>query len=306
MMETNTETAGRPRRNERVPDRTGSGLPNEADVIPVSSGDRFRAGWNAYWNLVTRYEDYLRGGFAVPHEPAPEPPARIVPGRSAFETRAGNTAERGGDTAGVTGERSGGGDSPRARQERLSAMAAEIAVCTKCRLCERRINTVPGFGALDPEVMVVGEGPGEEEDKTGLPFVGRAGQYLDKWLDSIGLSRHSNAFIGNVVKCRPPQNRDPMPDESDACLPYLRRQIALIRPRAILTVGRVSTQLLTGRTSGVGSLRGSVYSYEGVPLVPTYHPSGVLRNPDLRRAVWEDLKALRTLLQSLPPRGSGA
>ena len=123
----------------------------------------------------------------------------------------------------------------------LEKIASQVAVCNKCRLCEKRNKVVPGMGVLNPDVLVVGEGPGGDEDMQGLPFVGKAGQYLDKWLEAIGLSRHTNCFIGNVVKCRPPMNRDPQPDEIAACLPYLERQIALIKPKFILTVGRISS-----------------------------------------------------------------
>jgi uracil-DNA glycosylase family 4 len=143
----------------------------------------------------------------------------------------------------------------------------------------------------------VGEGPGFEEDRSGRPFVGPAGQYLDTWLAAIGLDRRRNAYIANIVKCRPPGNRDPLPEESAACLPYLQRQVALLRPRAILTVGRIATQVLTGRSEGIGQLRGSLHSYQGIPLVGTYHPSAVLRDKErLRAPVWEDLKRLRSLL----------
>jgi DNA polymerase len=158
------------------------------------------------------------------------------------------------------------------------------------------MNAVPGQGVLDPLVMVVGEGPGADEDRRGLPFVGRAGQFLDRWLEAIDLDRNTNAYIANIVKCRPPGNRDPRSSEAEACLPYLRDQIELVRPRVILTVGRVASGILIGTQAGIGSLRGRTFYYNGIPLVPTYHPSGVLRNPELKRPVWEDLKRLRVLL----------
>jgi len=128
--------------------------------------------------------------------------------------------------------------------------------------------------------------------------VGRAGQYLDKWLAAIGLSRETNCFIGNIVKCRPPENRDPHPEEAEACLPYLIRQIDCLKPRFILSVGRIAGQILTGRQEGIGRIRGQVYSYRGIPVVPTYHPSGVLRNEnEYKPLVWEDLKLLRRLME---------
>jgi DNA polymerase len=154
---------------------------------------------------------------------------------------------------------------------------------------------VPGYGVLDPLVMCIGEAPGRDEDLQGEPFVGKAGQYLDKWFAAIGLDRRKHCYIANILKCRPPQNRDPEPAESEACLPYLERQIELIRPKTILTLGRISTQILLNTTEGLGKLRKKVYTFKNIPLLPTYHPSAVLRNPDLRRAVWEDLKRLKEL-----------
>ena len=152
---------------------------------------------------------------------------------------------------------------------------------------------------MNPLVMAVGEGPGAEEDRTGRPFVGPAGRYLDRWLASIGLDRRTNCFIGNIVKCRPPGNRDPEQEESRACRSYLDRQIALLKPKALLSLGRISSQLLIESSLGIGRLRGGTYAYRDIPLIPTYHPSGVLRNPEYRAPVWEDLQRLKTLLDSL-------
>ena len=152
---------------------------------------------------------------------------------------------------------------------------------------------------MSPDVMVIGEAPGGDEDVQGRPFVGKAGQYLDKWLSAIGLSRDTNCFIGNVIKCRPPANRDPQPDEIDACIPFLKRQIAIIKPKFILTVGRISSAVLSGQSAGIGRLRGRTYNFEGIPLIPTYHPSAVLRDPGLRAPVWEDLKRLKSELDAI-------
>ena len=181
----------------------------------------------------------------------------------------------------------------------LEKIASEVAKCRKCRLCEKRRNVVPGMGVLNPDVMVIGEGPGGDEDVQGLPFVGRAGQYLDKWLVAIGLDRSTNCYIGNVVKCRPPMNRDPQPDEIAACMPYLVRQIAILKPKFILTVGRISSAVLSGQEAGIGRLRGRTYSFKGIPLIPTYHPSAVLRDQDLRKPVWDDLKRLKAELEEI-------
>ena len=179
----------------------------------------------------------------------------------------------------------------------LEKISAEISVCKQCRLGQTRNNTVPGSGNHKPLLMIIGEGPGAEEDKTGQPFVGRAGQYLDKWMEAIGLNKHDYIFLGNIVKCRPPENRDPFEDEIALCLPYLERQIALLKPKLILSVGRISSQVLTHSNLGIGKLRGKSYEYQGIELITTYHPSAVLRNPDeYRKPVWEDLKRVKKSL----------
>ncbi|UCG00239.1 MAG: uracil-DNA glycosylase [Spirochaetaceae bacterium] len=185
--------------------------------------------------------------------------------------------------------------SPPTPEQVLARIAEQVAGCTRCSLHRERSHTVPGEGATAPLVIVIGEGPGADEDRSGRPFVGRAGQYLDRWLAAVGLDRRSNCFIGNIVKCRPPGNRDPLPEESAACLPYLERQIAVLRPRAILAVGRIATQILCGRSEGIGQLRSMELEYRGIPVVATYHPSAVLRNTELRAPVWEDLKRLQAL-----------
>jgi DNA polymerase len=179
----------------------------------------------------------------------------------------------------------------------LSAIAAEVAACMKCGLSTNRTVTVPGEGAMDPPVLFVGEGPGAEEDRTGRPFVGAAGQYLDTWLNPIGLTR-SQCFIANCVKCRPPQNREPHPDEIGACLPYLERQVAVIKPKVICCLGRIAAQTLLSTISSLGALRGRVHQSRGISVVVTYHPSAVLRDKaGLRKPVWEDLQLLHRLLK---------
>jgi DNA polymerase len=151
-------------------------------------------------------------------------------------------------------------------EDSLEAIGCEVSSCTLCGLSRARKKAVPGFGSASPLVLVIGEAPGAEEDEEGLPFVGAAGQYLDKWLKAIELDRGTNAYIANVVKCRPPQNRDPLPEETSACLPFLRRQIEILKPRAILCLGRISSQLLSGRTEGIGRLRGRAHSYGDIPV----------------------------------------
>ncbi len=186
--------------------------------------------------------------------------------------------------------------SPNERTVLLAALAAEVAACAKCGLSVNRTVAVPGEGSPDAPVMFVGEGPGAEEDRSGRPFVGAAGQYLDKWLQAIDLPR-ARCFIANCVKCRPPQNREPHPDEIAACLPYLQRQIAMVRPKVICCLGRIAAHTLLGTTSSLGDLRGKVHHRAGIPVVVTYHPSAVLRDPaTLRKPVWDDLRVLKGLL----------
>ncbi|MGE4584780.1 MAG: uracil-DNA glycosylase [Sphaerochaeta sp.] len=172
-----------------------------------------------------------------------------------------------------------------------------VRECTKCRLQEGRTNTVFGEGVAPAPLMVIGEGPGAEEDASGRAFVGKAGKYLDSWLSAIGMSRETNVYIANIVKCRPPQNRDPQIDEVQACIPYLKRQIQLVKPQILLLVGSVAARSLLQVDEGVGKLRGRFLRYEGLPVMVTYHPAGVLRNMDLKRPVWEDLKKVAQYLQ---------
>lgn len=182
-------------------------------------------------------------------------------------------------------------------------LEALVQICTKCRLCEGRKNAVFGEGAANARLMVIGEAPGTEEDASGKPFVGNAGKYLDSWLSAIHLDRNSSAYIANIVKCRPPENRDPEVDEVHACLPYLKRQIQLVKPQIILLVGSVAARSLLEVTDGVGKLRGRFLRYEGVPVVVTYHPAAVLRSMDLKRPVWDDLKKVAAYLDiQLPGR----
>lgn len=169
--------------------------------------------------------------------------------------------------------------------------------CVRCPLAKTRTKVVFSDGNPAGRVMVVGEAPGAQEDKTGLAFVGPAGRLLDLLLASVDLGRDRTAYICNVIKCRPPGNRNPLPDEIEACTPYLRRQIELVTPEVILAVGTFSAQFLTGMTDALGKLRGRVHSYEGVPVVVTYHPAALLRNPGWTRATWDDLQLLRQVME---------
>jgi uracil-DNA glycosylase len=168
-------------------------------------------------------------------------------------------------------------------------LAATVRDCRLCGLCETRTQTVFGVGDRNARLMVIGEAPGAEEDRQGEPFVGRAGQLLNSMLRAAGFER-GEVFIANVLKCRPPHNRDPSLEESDRCLPYLRRQIALVAPRAILCVGRIAAQRLLGTEQPLARLRGRVHRVEGVPMVVTYHPAYLLRSPGEKRKSWDDIR----------------
>ncbi|MBN2859317.1 MAG: uracil-DNA glycosylase [Sphaerochaetaceae bacterium] len=178
----------------------------------------------------------------------------------------------------------------------LASLASQVVSCTSCVLSEKRAHPVFGSGEPGAKLMVVGEGPGEMEDRTGKPFVGKAGEYLDAWLSAISLSRIHDIYITNVVKCRPPHNRDPEIQEVAACLPYLIRQIELIRPQMILCLGRYASQTILENQKPLRDLRGTVHRYHDIPTVVTYHPAAVLRNTGLRKEVWEDLKLVASYL----------
>jgi DNA polymerase len=184
--------------------------------------------------------------------------------------------------------------------ESYDALKEAALACTRCRLAKGRTQVVFSDGNPEGRLMVVGEAPGAHEDRTGLPFVGPAGKLLDLLLATIGLSRETSVYICNVIKCRPPENRNPSPDEIEACAPYLRRQIERVRPEVILAVGTFAGQLLAGTDRSLGKLRGEVYSYAGIPLVVTYHPAALLRNSGWIRPTWDDLQLLSKLLDSKP------
>lgn len=172
----------------------------------------------------------------------------------------------------------------------LEAMRRTVAVCTKCELHRGRTQTVFGVGDPHAEWLIIGEAPGAEEDRQGEPFVGRAGQLLNAMLAGLGLRRES-VYIANILKCRPPQNRDPRPEEVASCEPYLMRQIALVAPKVILAVGRIAGQNLLKTTTPIGRLRGRVFEYGDArcPLIVTYHPAYLLRSPREKQKAWQDL-----------------
>ncbi len=194
------------------------------------------------------------------------------------------------------------GSDGRTKQQQLDHMdVAEVRVCTKCPLSQSRTQTVFGEGAPDAQLMFIGEGPGQEEDRHGRPFVGRAGEMLNKQIAAMGLER-SQVYIANVVKCRPPNNRAPTPTETQACWGYLRRQIQMIGPKVIVTLGGPATKLLLDTKKGITAVRGTWHRFDqqnlSVPVMPTFHPAYLLRayTPENRKKVWSDLqKALRRL-----------
>lgn len=259
--------------------------------------------------------DATSGPFAPSASPAP--PAPSVGPRASTESPVPGGRQRPPDTSPGVGPpaASPGGDRPGAERAASGPTAGsppqpllpddyeelrDLALaCTRCALSEGRTQVVFSDGPRDARLMVVGEAPGANEDETGLPFVGAAGKYLDLLLATVGLSRSESVYIANVLKCRPPGNRNPTTEEIEACSPFLRKQIDLVRPEALLAVGSFSAKLLTGRDGdSLGRLRGELHSYHGVPLVVTYHPAALLRNPRWTRLFWDDLQLLRDVMDA--------
>ena len=174
----------------------------------------------------------------------------------------------------------------------LADFHESIRDCRMCGLSEGRRTVVFGSGNPDAGLMFVGEAPGADEDREGLPFVGSAGGLLTRMIEAIGFQRE-DVYIANIIKCRPPGNRDPLPEEIETCRPYLERQIEFVRPAAICTLGRFAAQTLLESDESMGSLRGRLFSYRGIHLVPTYHPAALLRNQQWKRPAWQDLQLLR-------------
>ena len=185
-------------------------------------------------------------------------------------------------------------DGPR----RLTRLRQDLGDCQRCRLAAGRRHIVFGAGSADADVMFIGEAPGQEEDQQGEPFVGAAGQLLTKMIEAMGL-RREEVYIANIIKCRPPQNRDPAPDEVDACEPFLRGQIEVIGPRMIIAMGNFAAKTLLRTETGITRLRGRFFTYHGIPLMPTFHPAYLLRNPDGKRPAWQDLKAVMAEMDRL-------
>lgn len=178
----------------------------------------------------------------------------------------------------------------------LSFCENEVAGCRRCQLNETRTNTVFGNGNSMAELMVIGEGPGQTEDEQGIPFVGKAGQLFDKILEAMGLNRQK-IYITNIVKCRPPGNRNPEDSEIKACWDYLDEQIAIVNPRIIMTLGSPATKALLQTDAGITRLRGKFHEYKGIPVLPTYHPSYLLRDPSHKKETWEDVQRVMVFLK---------
>jgi uracil-DNA glycosylase len=180
------------------------------------------------------------------------------------------------------------------RTAKLAEIAKQVSMCRECTLCETRTQTVFARGSGRTRVMFVGEAPGADEDRQGYPFVGRAGQLLDQIIDAAGFDRES-IYIANILKCRPPNNRDPKPEETAACTHFLEQQIELVNPKIICALGRHAAQFLTGKPDApMGQLRGRIHYYrERIMVLPTYHPAALLRNPEWKRVVWDDMQILR-------------
>lgn len=184
---------------------------------------------------------------------------------------------------------------PAGTVDSLESLKAMIAGCTSCPLGATRKHTVPGQGPLRPEIMFVGEGPGADEDEQGLAFVGRAGQLLTKMIEAMGF-RREEVFIGNIVKCRPPGNRVPTSEEMTWCIPYLKRQIAVIQPKYIVCLGATAVRGLTGDLSPISRIRGTWREFEGIPVMLTFHPAYLLRDPRKKKEAWADLRAVMARL----------
>ena len=211
--------------------------------------------------------------------PSSRPPAELPPPGISYEPPAGDLFAT----------------DPIAQATSIEAIAGLVAKCTKCRLCEGRSNTVPGEGPSNARLVVVGEGPGRVEDETGRPFVGPAGELLTKILAAIELPREQ-VYICNIVKCRPPENRQPLYDEIATCIPYLYRQIDLIKPKVILAMGNTAAQSLLDTKQSLGAMRNRVHRFRGIPVIVTYHPAALLRNPNWKRPTWDDVRIARSLL----------
>ncbi|MDX9957037.1 MAG: uracil-DNA glycosylase [Spirochaetia bacterium] len=255
------------------------------DKMPASGNER-----EILYQALSTIEDALGDGYHS-RRPLPE----FAPDRSgeadSRRMESGQTERLQADhqkTARIPEGQSGG-------HEDLASIASALARCRACRLAITRKQVVPGTGPANAALFVLGEYP-SDAGIPGLPFSQEAGQLMDKMLAAIGLDRSRDCFETTAVKCRPPMNRDPAPDELSSCLPFLERQILSVRPKAILAFGRISAQILLGSRDALPSFRGTVHLWRGIPLVATYHPEAILKDESLKRPAWEDLKLLKTII----------
>ncbi|MFH1829409.1 MAG: uracil-DNA glycosylase [Pseudomonadota bacterium] len=179
----------------------------------------------------------------------------------------------------------------------LDKLRTEIGDCTLCKLCKARKNIVFGVGNPKAKLMFIGEGPGRDEDIQGIPFVGLAGQLLTKIIEAMGFKR-DDVYIANIIKCRPPNNRNPEPDEVATCIPFLKKQVEIIKPSVIVCLGSVAAQNLLGTAVNISKLRGKFTEWQGIPVMPTYHPAFLLRNANMKKPVWEDMKKVMEKLKN--------
>ncbi|MEZ4655300.1 MAG: uracil-DNA glycosylase [Candidatus Eisenbacteria bacterium] len=251
---------------------------------------------------------------SVPPVPPSPPTGRRTPPASAGpagDTTAVGSAKAAGSPTGSSKTGTPGGSATRPQwampplaigrdpdwNERLEAVARNASSCVACALCKTRNKVVFGVGSAHVPLVFVGEAPGADEDRQGIPFVGKAGQLLTRIIAAIGLDR-DEVYICNVLKCRPPGNRNPAPDEIAKCTPFLEEQMEILRPKVICTLGLFASQFLLETQSPIGKLRGRLFEYHGVPVIPTYHPAALLRNPALKAAVWEDVQLVRRTLDA--------
>ena len=276
-----------------------------APTSPAAPGDWRRALLDAEAGIAAPIARVPRGDAPAPAVPrsAPQAPQAPQPTQAplaplvplAPSARLSDLAPAGLVVGGGEAELFGG---PIARASSLGEIADMVRTCTRCPLYATAINPVPGEGSATAQLMCIGEAPGATEDETGRPFVGQAGKLLTDILRAIKLSREE-VFIANVMKHRPPGNRNPTPDEITACSPYLLRQVELIRPKVILALGTFAAQTLLDTKVAIGKLRGAMHWYHGTPLIATYHPAALLRNPGWKKPTWEDVKLVRRILDSV-------
>lgn len=183
-------------------------------------------------------------------------------------------------------------------KEKIIALKNEVNTCTKCPLCRGRKHTVFGDGSIEADLMFIGEGPGGEEDKTGIPFVGRAGKLLTVMINAMGIKR-SDVYIANIIKCRPPRNRDPHNDEIEKCVPYLEKQLEIIKPKIIVTLGNFASKFILKTEKGITTVRGQIFNVDNRIVIPTYHPSFLLRNPIEKLNAWKDVQVITNELNKI-------